>query len=96
VDETLLSQPFKGTENDTFSAEEMKAVYLLTHQVRKLQLANGMPHDKYHYPATRSNELNWWLTDASKRYRSEGVRKSAPYDPTNSLCDYKLTRWSRG
>jgi hypothetical protein len=101
IDETILlpQQPAASNRQSTdeFTVEEMKAVYMLTHQVRKLQLANGMPQNKYSYPATSGNEMGWWLADSSKRYRTDGKARTGPaYDPSNSLCDYKLTRWSRG
>ena len=72
-----------------FGTDEMKSFYLLTHQTKKLQSIGGVPADKYTFPATRSNEIGWWVLQNQKN-------KTTPNEAPGSLIDAKLGRWARG
>jgi hypothetical protein len=81
---------------DKVDPEDMKAFYVLAHNIRKLQLATGYPADKYTFPATRNNDIGWWTVEASKRMQQQekqaGGKQKQLFDRNNlnTLLDGKL------
>ena len=74
--------------------EDKKKFYLWSHQIKKLQITAGKPYEKYRFPATRNQELGWWLVDASERMKKQGEKSDGKFDPANlnTLLDVKLGR----
>lgn len=64
----------------------------MTHQTKQLQLLAGSPIDKYSFPATRGQEIGWWLT---KEKKSMEAGNGADVPPNVSI-DAKIGRWARG
>lgn len=82
-------------EYDKMTADEKKRFCLWSHQIRKLQLVSGKPYEKYMFPATRNQELGWWLVDAMERSKKNLDQSTAgKADPKNltTLLDFKLGR----
>ena len=83
---------------DSLSLDEKKRFCLWSHQIRKLQLVSGKPYEKYAFPATRSQEVGWWLVDAMERSggekgkSSQAGSKASGEAPLSTLLDFKLGR----